>query len=138
QTGITTPFTVPQFPFLQTVQQATLDSIHPAFVLARGPSVAPIPLTPDAGLGQGVFTVNRNLGSGYVQQWNLSVQRELSQNLALEVSYTGSAIVRVGIPDVNSNQLTVAQLAQGSSLTAQVINPFYGQIPASSSIGGKT
>jgi hypothetical protein len=138
QTGITTPFTTPQFPFLQTVQQATLDSINPAFVLSRGPSVAPIPLNADAGLGQGVFTVNRNLGSGYVQQWNLAVQHELIRDLSIEVAYTGSVITRVGIPDTNLNQLTVAQLAQGSALTATVTNPYYGQIPVSSSIGGKT
>jgi hypothetical protein len=136
--GITTPFTTPQFPFLQTVQQATLDSIHPAFVLSRGPSVAPIPLNADAGLGQGVFTVDRKLGSGYVQQWNLAVQHELMRDLSIEVAYTGSVIARVGIPDTNLNQLTVAQLAQGSALTATVTNPYYGQIPASSSIGGKT
>ena len=138
QTGITTPFTTPQFPFLQTVQQATLDSIHPAFVLSNGPSVAPIPLNADAGLGQGVFTVNRKLGSGYVQQWNLAVQHELMRDLAIEVAYTGSVITRVGIPDVNLNQLTAAQLAQGPALTATTANPYYGQIPISSSIGGKT
>ena len=45
--GITTPFTTPVFPFLQTVSQRTLDNITPAFVLAAGPSVEPIPLTPD-------------------------------------------------------------------------------------------
>lgn len=138
QTGITTPFTTPQFPFLQTVQQATLDSIHPAFVLSSGPSVAPIPLTADAGLGQGVFTVNRKLGSGYVQQWNLAVQHELMRDLAIEFAYTGSVITRVGIPDVNLNQLTAGQLAQGSALTATTTNPYYGQIPVSSSIGGRT
>ncbi len=138
QTGITTPFTTPQFPFLQTVAQASLDSIHPAFVLSSGPSVAAIPLDANAGLGQGVFTVNRNLGSGYVQQWNLAVQHEITRDLAIEVAYTGSVITRVGIPDVNLNQLTVSQLAQGSSLTAAVSNPYYGQIPISSSIGGKT
>src|SRR5437763_15669367 len=77
QTGITTPFTTPQFPFLQTVSQRTVDNINPAFTLAGGPSVAPIPLTPDAGLGQGVFSVNRDLGSGYVQQWNVAIQREV-------------------------------------------------------------
>jgi hypothetical protein len=137
QTGITTPFTTPQFPFLQTVQQVTLDSIHPAFVLSNGPSVAPIPLTADAGLGQGVFTVNRKLGSGYVQQWNLAVQHELMQDLSLEIAYTGSVITRVGIPDTNLNQLTVDQLAQGSALTATTANPYYGQIPISSSIGGR-
>jgi hypothetical protein len=137
QTGITTPFTTPQFPFLQTVQQATLDSIHPAFVLSNGPSVAPIPLTADAGLGQGVFTVNRKLGSGYVQQWNLAVQHELMRDLSIEIAYTGSVITRVGIPDTNLNQLTAAQLAQGVSLTATTANPYYEQIPLSSSIGGK-
>lgn len=138
QTGITTPFTTPQFPFLQTVQQSTLDSIHPAFVLSNGPSVSPIPLSADAGLGQGVFTVNRKLGSGYVQQWNLSVQHELMRDLSIEIAYTGSVITRVGIPDVNLNQLTVSQLAQGPSLTATTANPYYNQIPTSSSIGGKT
>jgi hypothetical protein len=115
QTGITTPFTVPQFPFLQTTSQRTLNNITPAFVLSGGPSVAPIPLAPDAGLGQGVFTVKRNLGSGYAQQWNLAVQRELSHNISLEVAYAGSHITHVGIPDVNINQLTVDQLAAGSS-----------------------
>ncbi len=138
QTGITTPFTTPQFPFLQTVQQATLDSIHPAFVLSNGPSVAPIPLTADAGLGQGVFTVNRKLGSGYVQQWNLAAQHELARDLTIEIAYTGSVITRVGIPDTNLNQLTVDQLAQGASLTATTANPYFGQIPVSSSIGGRT
>ena len=70
--GITTPFTTPVFPFLQTVSQRTLDNITPAFTLAAGPSVQPIPLTPTAALGQGVFAVDRDLGSGYVQQWNTS------------------------------------------------------------------
>ena len=34
--GITTPFTTPVFPFLQTVSQRTLDNITPAFALADG------------------------------------------------------------------------------------------------------
>jgi hypothetical protein len=72
------------FPFLQTVSQRTLDNITPAFTLATGPSVDPIPLTPDAGLGQGVFSVDRDLGSGYVQQWNASIQRELSSIISIE------------------------------------------------------
>jgi hypothetical protein len=138
QTGITTPFTIPQFPFLQTTSQRTLDNINPAFVLSSGPSVAPIPLTPDAGLGQGVFTVNRSLGSGYAQQWNLAVQRELTRNISFEVAYVGSHITHVGIPDVNINQLTVDQLATGSSLLQKVPNPFFGRIPRSSSLGDPT
>ena len=138
QAGITTPFTNPQFPFVQTVGQRTLDSINPAFVLASGPSVAPIPLTPDAGLGQGVFTVDRSLCSGYVQQWNLFLQREIAPNLALSIGYTGSKITHVGIPDTNINQLTVQQLAAGNPLLQKVPNPYYGQIPRSSSLGDPT
>ncbi|HEY6413737.1 MAG TPA: carboxypeptidase-like regulatory domain-containing protein [Edaphobacter sp.] len=138
QSGITTPFTTPQFPFIQNVQQKTGDSINSAFVLSNGPSVAPIPFTPDAGLGQSVYTANRTAGSGYVQQWNLAVQRAITNNLSAEVAYVGSHIVHVGIPDSNLNQLTTDQLAQGSGLQATVPNPYYGQIPASSPLGGKT
>ena len=118
QAGITTPFTTPSFPFLQTVSQRTLDNINPAFVLANGPSVDPLPLTPTAGIGQGVFAVDRDLGSGYVQQWNVSVQREITSNISVEVAYVGSKITHVGIPDTNLNQLTVEQLAQGRAAAA--------------------
>jgi hypothetical protein len=136
--GITTPFTTPVFPFLQTVSQRTLDNITPAFTLAAGPRVEPIPLTPTAGLGQGVFAVDRDLGSGYVQQSNMSLQRELTSNVAVEVAYVGSKITRAGIPDTNLNQLTVEQLAQGASLLQRVSNPFFGTIPRSSSLGDPT
>ena len=74
QSGITTPFTLPQFPFIQNVQQRTQDSVNPAFQLSSGPSVAPIAFTPNAGLGQSVYTANRAAGSGYVEQWNLAVR----------------------------------------------------------------
>ena len=138
QSGITTPFTTPQFPFIQNVQQKTQDSVNAAFVLSGGPSVAPIPFTPDAGLGQSVYTVKKTAGSGYVQQWNLAVQRAITNNMSAEVAYVGSHIVHVGIPDSNLNQLTTDQLAQGAPLLTQVTNPYFGQIPASSSIGTKT
>ena len=136
--GITTPFTTPVFPFLQTVSQRTLDNINPAFVLAGGPSVQPIALTPDAGVGQGVFAVDRDLSSGYVQQWHTSVQHALTADASVEVAYTGSKITRVGVPDTNLNQLTVDQLAQGTSLQQRVPNPYFGVIPRSSSLGDPT
>jgi hypothetical protein len=138
QAGITTPFTVPQFPFIQAVSQRTLDNINPAFVLSNGPTVAPIQLSPDAGLGQGVFTVDRDLGSGYAQQWNFAVQRELMKNMVGEVAYAGSKITHVGIPDTNINQLTASQLVLGPALLTRVTNPFFGQIPRSSSLGDPT
>jgi hypothetical protein len=140
QAGITTPFTTPFFPFVQTVTARSLDNRNAAFTLANSGavSIAPVALTPDAGLGQGVFAVDRNLGSGYTQQWNAGVQREINRNLAFEIAYAGSRITHVGIPDTNINQLTAAQLALGSALTQQVPNPCFGLVPASSSIGGAT
>jgi hypothetical protein len=137
-TGITTPFTTPTFPFLQTVSQRTLDNLTPAFALRNGPTIAPIDPTPTAGLGQGVFSVDRDLGSGYVQQWNASVQRSITSHITMEVAYLGSRITHVGVPDTNLNQLSVDQLAMGAALTARVPNPFFGIIPRSSSLGDPT
>jgi hypothetical protein len=136
--GITTPFTTPTFPFLQTVTQRALDTVNPAFVLSAGPSVAPLEPTPLAGLGQGVFSVDSTLGSGYVQQWNLSVQRELTTNTSVEVAYVGSKVTHVGIPDTNLNQLTADQLVLGNALLQRVPNPYFGVIPRWSSLGDPT
>jgi Carboxypeptidase regulatory-like domain/TonB dependent receptor len=136
--GITTPFTTPVFPFLQTVSERTLDGVTPAFTLADGPRVTPVPMTPDAGLGQGVFAVDRDLGSGFAQQWHASVQRELPGRFAAEVGYAGSVVTRVGLPDANINQLTVEQLALGPALLERVPNPFFGVIPRASSLGDPT
>jgi hypothetical protein len=136
--GITTPFTTPAFPFLQTVSQRTLDNLTPAFTLATGPSVQPIPLAAEAGIGQGVFSVDRDLGSGYVQQWNASVQRELGSHASVEVAYVGSKATRVGVPDTNLNQLSAEHLAQGEALLRRVPNPYFGTIPRSSSLGDPT
>jgi hypothetical protein len=94
--------------------------------------------TPAAGLGQGVFTVDGTLGSGYAQQWNVSVQRELTPNTSVELSYLGSTITNIGIPDSNINQLTEEQLRLGPALLTRVPNPYFGIVPRSSSIGDPT
>jgi hypothetical protein len=138
QSGITTPFTTPQFPFIQSVTQKTQDSVNAAFALSKGPSVAPTALTPNAGLGQSVYTSKRTAGSGYVEQWNVAVQRAITNNLSAEIAYVGSHIVHVGQPDANLNELTAAQLSQGASLLTPVNNPYFGQLPASSSLNTKT
>ena len=141
QAGITTPFTTPLFPFIQTAGQRSLDNINPAFVLSAGPSVQVMDPNPDSGLGQGVFAVERNQKSGYAQQWNLSFQKTFGRDWSAEVGYLGSKLTNLGVPDVNLNQLTAEQLAIGlspTSLTQQVPNPYFGQIPPSSSLGGPT
>ena len=138
QSGITTPFTLPQFPFVQTVGQQSQDNIHPAFVLANGPTVTVTAPNPNSGLGQGVFSTDRNTPSGYSQQWNFTLQKTVGSNLNFEIGYLGSKNTHLGIPDPNINQLPDTYLALGSALLTKVPNPFFGIIPASSSIGGAT
>ena len=139
QSGITTPFTIPQFPYVQTVGQQSQDNINSAFTLASGPTVQVTPPNPNSGLGQGVFGVDSNNGSGYSQQWNFTVQRTFGKDWSLEVGYLGSHNSHLGIPDPNLNQLPAQDLAMGTAaLTAKVPNPFLGVIPASSSLGGAT
>lgn len=142
QSGITTPFTTPQYPFIQNVQQRTQDGYAAAFALSSGPSVAATAATPDAGLGQSVYTANRRAGSGYVEQWNLALQRSITNALSIDVAYVGSHVVHVGIPDANLNQLTAAQLAIGltnpAALTGKVENPYFGRLPASSTLNTPT
>ena len=136
QAGITTPFTVPFFPFIQSSGQRSQDNIHAAFDLSQGPSVGILPPNPNSGLGQGVFGVERDTGSGYAQQWNFTLQKTFGRNWTAELGYLGAKLTNLGVPDTNINQLPAGELALGSQLTQQVPNPFYGEIPASSSIGG--
>jgi hypothetical protein len=130
-TGITTPFTLPQFPYVQTVGQQSQDNINPAFALSGGPTVQVAAPNPNSGLGQGVFGVDRTVGSGYSQQWNLTVQKTFGEDVNFEIGYLGSKNTHLGLPESNLNQVPAARLAK-------VANPYYGQIPASSSLGQAT
>ncbi len=138
QTGITTPFTTPQFPFVQTLGQQSQDNINAAFLLSSGPTVQVTAPNPNSGLGQGVFGTQRNVGSGNSQQWNFTIQKTFGRDLNFEIGYLGSKNTHLGLPESNQNQLPAADLALGSALTAKVPNPYYGQIPASSSLGQPT
>ncbi len=138
QSGITTPFTIPQFPFVQTVGQQSQDNVNAAFALSNGPTVQVTPPNPNSGLGQGVFGVDSNNGSGYSQQWNFAIQKTVGKDWNLEVGYLGSKNTRLGIPDPNINQLPAQYLSEGAALLTKVPNPYFGQIPASSSLGAAT
>src|SRR5579871_6020565 len=95
QSGITTPFTIPQFPFVQTLGQQSADNINPAFVLSGGPTVQQTAPNPNSGLGQGVFGVQSDNGSGYSQQWNFAVQKTFGRNVNFEIGYLGSKNTRL-------------------------------------------
>lgn len=138
QSGLTTPFTLPQFPFVQTVGQQSQDNIAPAFRLSSGPSVDVAQPNPNSGLGQGVFAANRGQPSGHSQQWNFTLQKTFGENWNVEAGYLGSRNTHLGTPDANINQLPDTHLTLGSALLERIPNPNFGHIPASSSLGGAT
>jgi hypothetical protein len=52
-----------------------------------------------------VFGVDRNLRAPYVSTWNIGVQRALSSNLSVDVSYVGNHATKLlGITDLNQPQ----------------------------------
>ena len=73
--------------------------------------------------------------NGYMQQWNLDIQRQLPGGFFVDAAYGAAKGTRLGYTQV-MNQLPDALLGLGSALLAQVPNPFYGLIqsgPLSSS-----
>ena len=79
-------------------------------------------------LGQGVTDPIYGEKHSYSQQWNFDVQRELPKGIALSVSYAGSKGTYLPGPSQQLDQLPVEFLSQGTSLTQQVANPFYGLV----------
>jgi hypothetical protein len=57
---------------------------------------------------------------------------------ASEAGYLGSKLTRLGVPDVNLNQLTVEQLALDARLLDPVPDPYVGDISADAPLGRPT
>jgi len=69
----------------------------------------------------------RDAHAGYMQNWNIDVQRDMGHALALDVAYAGSK--GTGLPGVlGINQLPLSNLALGTALNAQVPNPYFGYV----------
>jgi len=92
-------------------------------------------------IGQSIFAVEPDRDKAYNQQWNLVIQRQLADALALDVAYVGSHGVNLPIQVANLNQLSAEMMdyarenfaAAGATspttfFTQQVPNPFFGII----------
>ncbi|MBL8216645.1 MAG: TonB-dependent receptor [Bryobacterales bacterium] len=80
-------------------------------------------------VGQGGAANLRDFRTGYMQQWNFSIQRELGRGMILEAAYAGSK--GTGLPaqyGSQMNQLPDELLSQGLRLQELVPNPFVGQV----------
>ena len=65
---------------------------------------------------------------GYMQQWNLNIQRELPWGIFADAAYAGSKGTHLPVGGYQINQLPDQYLALGSSLSQQVPNPFFGVV----------
>ena len=79
------------------------------------------------GLGTSVSGNLRTLKRGYMEQWNMNIQRELPGNWLVEVGYAGNRGLKM--PAMRSyDYLPAAKRALGTQLQDQVANPYYGLI----------
>jgi hypothetical protein len=74
---------------------------------------------------------------GYVQQWNLDIQRQLPAGFFADVAYAGSMGVHLEQYNTNVDQLSDKLWSQGAALTTKVPNPMMGTNP-NPSLNGAT
>jgi len=125
-----------------TTFASTRGSNYPAFQFSDGPSMLVMPKGaaggPSAFRGQNVRWQSYEHASPYLQQANLTLQREIVGQWVLSASYAGSRGVHIPGSNYNLNQLDPKYYLQyGLGLQNMVANPFYGQI-ASGGLSGAT
>jgi hypothetical protein len=78
-------------------------------------------------IGQSVTAYNRGQHSGYNQQWNFDIQRQITSSFMADVAYAGSHSIDLPA-NLQINQLPNQYLSLGTALTQQISNPFYGLV----------
>jgi hypothetical protein len=133
-TGITNP--PPGNPLLITVDNPLPNGIH----LPTGRTQAGL----DTALGQSIVGRIPDQAYGYSQQWNLAFERTLDRNSTATVAYAGSKGTHLVLSltytgtSLNLNQLPDSRDSLGAQLLTQVANPFYGVLPAGTTMGAAT
>ncbi len=112
-----------------------------AFKLSEGPAAILQPQGADGGpsafRGQSVRYQAMEEPSPYVQQWNLTLQREFPGRWVVSAGYAGNRGVHLFGSNYNINQLDPVHFSLGLALQDQVPNPYFGEI-ASGALSGKT
>jgi hypothetical protein len=103
------------------------NGVSPAFVWDNGfPQNYPHPPTIDPGLnvGQGASMWWDNAYKPmYKQDWNFTLQTQISPTIVLDTAYVGSKSTRVGTGAVNPNQVPTSYLGLGNLLTDDIDSP---------------
>jgi Carboxypeptidase regulatory-like domain len=118
-------------------------SPYQIFQLSGGIPSPPIPplgagLGPAAFLGQSVVSTDPHAPSPYSEQMNLTVEHQLPGGLVLQASVVNNHGMHFPVNQYNVNALDPQNYSLGLALQNQVPNPYYGVVPASSSVGGPT
>jgi hypothetical protein len=96
-------------------------------------------------LGQTLTFVNPHFRPSYSERWTLTVQRQISSTLILEVGYIGNRALHLPVT-VSLDGIPAQYLATGNTrnqtvintLTANVTNPFQGLLPSTTLNGSVT
>ena len=125
-----------------TTFASTQGSNYPAFQFSGGPSMLVQPLGPAGGpsafRGLAVRYQNLHAPPPYLQQANLTLQREIVGQWVVSASYAGSRGVHIPGSNFNMNQLDPKYYLQyGLALQDRLPNPYYGQI-TSGGLAGTT
>ena len=119
--------------FATNVSVASLDGgFTPAFQLSQGlPVVAQSPLGPGWGAvpkgaapNNTLEFIQNNQVNGYMQQWNLTVQRELSQTLVVEAAYVSNIGHKLGSGSNLSINMIPLVGGRGPARQDQQLRPF--------------
>ena len=116
----------------------------PAFYLRNGLPTTPIPPTgprlgPDGLLGGSVTYDAQNDGTTpQSQQFTLSVQQALPFRTVLDVAYAGNHGTHFVSNSYSINALPPSNYTLGNALQNSVPNPYYGRLPAGSTLSTPT
>jgi hypothetical protein len=109
--------TPPGYAITQSQQVSNLSNPTPIFTLQQGPPQYLYPpassRTPAIQNGQSVSYYPVNAPQGYMQQWHLSVQRQISSSTVLELSYVGTKGTHLLFPR-DGNQVPQGRLGPGN------------------------
>jgi hypothetical protein len=151
--GINGGLALNQSGFSQTTQMVVTNNnyLSPAGTLANPfPNGFQQPAGSSLGLGtflgQSVTFFNPHVHNPYSIRWNFGIQRQLSNDMVLEVAYIGNHSVHLPVSSTSLDGIPQADLATGwvrnqqviNSLSSTVANPFAGLLPGSSSLNGST
>jgi hypothetical protein len=85
-------------------------------------------------LGNAISFLDSRRVLPYVQQWQLSFQRELPSRAVLEAAYVGVQSLKL-LEDFSLNEKPDVYLALGTAENESVPNPFYRIFPSTSTLG---